>query len=1441
MAGNLTRINNNQITDASGANAQLGINANTKVQDYSVTSAKLANNFTYGNNFTITGNLQVNGNTTTIDTTTLTVEDPLILLASGQTATPTVDIGYIGERGTANNIASVWDESQGTFITVFTDSLATDTTVNILGYADFKTNNANVIGNLTVGGNLSLTGNVASLTVTGNVVAGNVFSNGSLSATGTANVGNLVTQGNITGNNINTSNVLITSTTVSAEGNIAAGNINTAGAVSATGNVSGNNIFATGFISAVGNITANVGSFFIGNGSQLTGLPAGSFIANGTSNINIATANSDITMAVSGQGSVVVVNPTGLGAINLSTIGNVSVQGNVIANNISIPNVLISDSSISALGNITTANFFIGDGSQLTNVVANVSTVANGTSNVSIATANGNITMAVSGTADVVVVGPTGLSVIGVVNANSNITGGNLLTAGFVSADGNVTGGNILTANIVSAGGNVTGGNIFSSGTGNIVGTITGGNVETAGNITATGNISTANSVLVGNVVSSTGNIISNANVNGNNINSTHLITGANVSITGNVIVDTNVNAGIVITTNIATPAGNALTIFGNTGITFSSAGNINAGNLYINTLRDPVQDQDAATKIYVDNKVSTGISYHEAVFAATTTTLAATTGGTIAYNQPNGAGNGIGATLSTSTTFTTIDTANINSVGTRILVKNEANAAHNGIYVYANSTSIVRSNDTDTYGAGNVDALGLNDYFFVQSGNVNIAAAYVVDAPTGTITFGTSNITFAQFSQSKSYSANTSAGLTLIGETFNAKVDGVTTAFDGTGNIVVKSSANLTTPNIGNATFQSLSAVGGTGNIIANNISSVGSITGVDFVASGNVSATGYVLGSNVFVTSLGNTTIPYANSTGGLLSDANFNYTANVLRVGNVSTTGTVVANGNITAANFTTTGSSGNITGANFITANTFSASGSISGNAVSVNGNVTANYYFGDGSQLSNLSAGSQIVNGTSNVAVIANANVTIGIAGTSNIVVVSNIGLATSGNLSATGNVYAPAIVNNGTYNTQVALGASTGIVEINSNGNGTQFGPGGVITLAGASQIQGGTFGGSGFTAGTSQTDLFQNRGGNVTVQVGTGGTTTSTWTFANSGNLLAPGNISAVGNITSNSFFIGNGSQLTGLPAGTFIANGTSNVNIAAANGNITMGVNGTANVVVVDSTGMTVTANISATGNVSVTGNVSAAGSLSATGNITGNVITGNTANIVNNALAGSLSVTGNVNGGGVFFVDTSTNTASFGNSTQTTNAIVAFNATNSILMPVGNTAQRPATGVTGMVRWSTTESALEAYDGTEWSTVGAQQFTVIDNAQFNGTGNTVAFTLPSVQTTDSCIVTINGVVQIPTTAYAVSGNVLTFTEAPAIADTIDVRTLTTTTTVIGLSAPNISLTGNIVAALGNTPTTALANSSLTFSLANNTSLIVSVKGTDGTVRSATITLAP
>jgi hypothetical protein len=132
--------------------------------------------------------------------------------------------------------------------------------------------------------------------------------------------------------------------------------------------------------------------------------------------------------------------------------------------------------------------------------------------------------------------------------------------------------------------------------------------------------------------------------------------------------------------------------------------------------------------------------------------------------------------------------------------------------------------------------------------------------------------------------------------------------------------------------------------------------------------------------------------------------------------------------------------------------------------------------------------------------------------------------------------------------------------------------------------------------------------------------------------------------------------------------------------------------------------------------------------------------------------------------------------------------------------------------MLRFNSTTNSLEIYNNSAWTTVGATTFTVIADEQFNGDGATVAFTLGSTQTTNSCIVSINGVVQIPVTAYSVSGTyptcVLTFTEAPASGDLIDVRELTTTTTVTSLSnssgnatfagsatAAQFDLTGNLI----------------------------------------------
>jgi hypothetical protein len=128
--------------------------------------------------------------------------------------------------------------------------------------------------------------------------------------------------------------------------------------------------------------------------------------------------------------------------------------------------------------------------------------------------------------------------------------------------------------------------------------------------------------------------------------------------------------------------------------------------------------------------------------------------------------------------------------------------------------------------------------------------------------------------------------------------------------------------------------------------------------------------------------------------------------------------------------------------------------------------------------------------------------------------------------------------------------------------------------------------------------------------------------------------------------------------------------------------------------------------------------------------------------------------------------------------TGAKLQVYSTDSMLLPAGTTGQRPGTSVAGMFRYNSTLGAVEWFNGASWK-AAESLFTVIADQQFNGDGTTTAFTIASNQTTSSCIVSVNGIIQIPTLAYSVSGTILTFTEAPQSGDVIDVRELTSTTT--------------------------------------------------------------
>lgn len=150
---------------------------------------------------------------------------------------------------------------------------------------------------------------------------------------------------------------------------------------------------------------------------------------------------------------------------------------------------------------------------------------------------------------------------------------------------------------------------------------------------------------------------------------------------------------------------------------------------------------------------------------------------------------------------------------------------------------------------------------------------------------------------------------------------------------------------------------------------------------------------------------------------------------------------------------------------------------------------------------------------------------------------------------------------------------------------------------------------------------------------------------------------------------------------------------------------------------------------------------------------------------------------------FVDGGNNNVGIKTATPNAAAALHVNTTDSMIIPVGTQGERPGTPVAGMFRFNTTNSAVEAYDGTEWQSLSTN-FTVVTSQTFTGDGSTVAFTLNESSSTASCLVAINGVLQVPTTAYGISSTTLTFTEAPESGDVIEVRKITTLATVVNLS---------------------------------------------------------
>ena len=394
---------------------------------------------------------------------------------SGAAEISIVQTGGGGFRGGAGNI----DLRTRAFATVggfvANSSINMAGNVNIGGYGWQVS--ANSAGNLQVNGNVTTSSYfigdgslITNLPVTyGNANVSAYLASGIVTS-------NIITSGNITGGNLITPALQIGNAITTGQLEISTGG------VSGAGNLRVNNIYPSGGFSEVAfrNLTSAGGpdgNVIMGNLTVYGQLSALGNVV--TSKREVVGEQVLVGVDNSGPFNAKIALTASDGSANIHTVGNVIVE-----------------KAIFATGNVT-GNYFLGNGSQLTGVVATVSPAG---SNTQIQFNDGGIT-----------------------GASANLTfdkTSNVLSTTAISATGNITGGNINTA------GNVSGNYILGNGS-----LLTG--------LPATyGNANVSNYLASG---TNTANIITTGNIAGNVVNATSQGTIGNVSTVGSIT--NNINA----------------------------------------------------------------------------------------------------------------------------------------------------------------------------------------------------------------------------------------------------------------------------------------------------------------------------------------------------------------------------------------------------------------------------------------------------------------------------------------------------------------------------------------------------------------------------------------------------------------------------------------------------------------------------------------------------------------------------------------------------------------------------------------------------------------------------------------------------------------------------------------------------------------------------------